>query len=429
MQTAIHFCSVLFEENLMLNPISAWDDKDEKVMFIVRTELPLENAAIQLVAEDKTIWESPLRLVPTAGLVHPFSADDDHSIVYVSSHFVTKANLKVETVNYSIQVVDALNETVINELPFMIEFFQEEKPQQSQPANLSVIDSILSADTTVSASVDNVTYSYIPTHGEAIVTTSVDSETDSFFATETFSEEPVEEVEIVAPVYTDELHYNVQLIAGILTAANQTDYSVDHKSQVEVALNEFQIVVEKMGTKYISVINDPSARPMFFLENGQFMKEWEGDFSSYLEWLKDQLSLMFNITLEESNSWEILLITENETVVENERVTIIDRAEAVSILNNYSAILDVTEEGTLLSLNFVDGAQVTVVFNNLTSIERLQEVLPSWEQLLAGNHILPTGLLCDPEVLQGLSEQLKEASSYRRTSLAWELVIQLSKLN
>ncbi len=459
-QTATHFCSITFSEKLVLNPINVWEEKDDKVMFVVRGEQPLEETVIQLVADNQIVWESPLRTAPKNAIQHPFSAEDDESIVYVSSHFVTSANLKVETAHYTVQLVQAVGQALIDEIPFTIEFF--EKELEESEADIDVLNRILatnsadeeseSAVTSTSGQVPFAAASFehsvftnetVPVEEtteqlEAIVekaSIELEEQSEEFVVDESEAyevcakEAEAEADESVEHIYTDELQYDIQIVSDILVAANETNYSIEQFSDIDVVLAQYEIVIEKMGNQYIAVINDPSLRPMFLLENGQFIKQWDEDFVSYLEWLKGQLTLMFNISVNESNNWTVLLIDEEEMSVDNEKVTVIDRTEVVSVLTNYPVILDVTELGTLLALNFENGVQSIFVFDDLTAIEELQDVLPKWQQVLNCTYILPTGLLANPAILEGLSEQLKEASDYHRTSLAWELVMKLIKDN
>lgn len=457
MQTAIHFCSVTFSNNLVLTPINAWEKQEDKVMFIVCTEEQLENAVIQLVADNTVVWESPLRLVPENGVEHPFTAEDDYSIEYISSRFATKVNLSVETEMYFVQVVNATENATISEMPFTIEFFRPEEQEES--INIETIHHILASDLDISSE-QNVETTIVEeestvvepsaTHAMNFIQNEVpvnvmqdateplnelvqehtesltelgEQPQDVANVTETeVEEQPVEQV------FSHELHYNPKIVGDILVAvATQTDYSVNYRSSVRTVMRDFPIVIEKIGEKYIAVINDPAARPMFFLENGKLIKEWTEGVNSYIEWLKDQLSLMFNISLEESSNWDILLIAEEEVAVENAKVVVANRYNLIAEITQYAAILDVTVAGSVLTLCFTDGATLTFQFANLTSIEQVQEVLPKWQEVLSGTYILPTGLLADPDVVEGLSDQLKKASKYRRTSLAWEYVIQLSK--
>ena len=143
MQAAIHFCAASMEEKIILRPISEWTEDVEQMMFIVRTEKPLQDAQVQLVTEGGIVWSSALRLEPDYGLDHPYKAADDQSLVYVSARIATKDDIVVSEPDYIVWV--AQEETVISEIPFRIAFLEAAPVEQESEIDFANISSILNS--------------------------------------------------------------------------------------------------------------------------------------------------------------------------------------------------------------------------------------------------------------------------------------------
>lgn len=250
-------------------------------------------------------------------------------------------------------------------------------------------------------------------------------------------EEKVAEMDLKVELFKNLTNYmplNVSLIKG--------------ESLKEYVSMKKSIVIEKIGNFYITVLNDFSNRPAYFLYNGEQIIEWNKSFEEYLAWMKNIVCKMYNITGDEMNRIEKLLIISEEEesiVIPEESIICVKRKEVIKgLLNKYSLIVDLTldscsiiyrdeENNNLFMETAALGIKEFVNESGIFTINKGAHGEPvnaaaQWVKHaenvfkpLVNVPVIFTGMAAFPSIYEDLANKFNMSSSLPFISLAWEI--------
>jgi hypothetical protein len=142
------------------------------------------------------------------------------------------------------------------------------------------------------------------------------------------------------------------LVKDFLVEGTPFFLSYDTCIQVEERPALPNIVVERIGNQYVTVLNDLMNRPIYFLPYGEHLHGEGKSINEYQTWLQEQLIKMYNIPVNEIEAYNILWITEEN--IDNS----ISRSDALSLLGDtYPSVFDNCNDETTLIITEEQGTQ------------------------------------------------------------------------
>lgn len=209
------------------------------------------------------------------------------------------------------------------------------------------------------------------------------------------------------------------------------------------------IVIEKIGNFYITVLNDFLSRLAYFIYNGEHIIEWNNSFEEYLSWMENIVSKMYNISTSELKGMEKLVIIKDEKEKVDsleENITWITRKEAIKNVNDkYADVIDLTSDYCCVNIKNQDDKKYLYIesqglgINNFVNEEFIAEIVNEMKQEeinetsrwinnaknvfapLLEKPVLFIGLAAFPGIYKGLANNFTPASELPFVSLAWEI--------
>ncbi|GMK41942.1 hypothetical protein PCCS19_50010 [Paenibacillus sp. CCS19] len=458
MSVSVHFCLARLEDQITLIPAISWDaDELKQAMVVIRSADRLEDWFVQIGLDNDILWSSRMRPAPSEGIIHPFTHEDDSKLLYISEKLLNREDLVMQSNYYDVVIISQDNQ--IFSIPLLVEWVG---PEETEPMDESSTDdydaeapleSILGDGEEEASLPATVQFESTGAVQESAYEESIQPESETQAEVDKNEDEPTTDHESPDHAVEDkeeeaEPSFSKERLGQFLSEVFSIDQShIIAGAKIERSFASlFQIVVEKVGSSYITVLNDVMVRPMYFMINGESIHQWEGGVTSYFDWLEGQIVKMLNISQAEYDQWQKLYIVEADEEPSPEelpRVTIITRQSALLKLQSvYPVLFDVTNTGVRVQLTFVEedkqisvraaGPMVSGVLQGCSYLTvtaeqeveiaiRINGMLENWFSPFGRVRIMMTGFGAIESIRKRLTGQFEYEGSYPNTNLAWEL--------
>lgn len=191
----------------------------------------------------------------------------------------------------------------------------------------------------------------------------------------------------------------------------------------QIIIVKKNIIIEKIGDVYITVLNNFAFRPVYLLDGEQEYTVWNGELDEYIVKISSIISKMYGLTKDEIESMEKLVVVEQHEEVETNLSNVVfsERKDVLKNLQSkYKAVVDLTEKEFKITYNFSDNMYMYAHSKALSLRE-----LNSWSEEaikvlepLKDEKILFTGMAALPENYDVLKNHFKTPENLTFVSLA-----------
>lgn len=435
--------ALLEQGNREVEVCSNWQLTYEKlgIFFIDSNETLDNNYTLSVMLNEKEIWKSTIRNLPEEGLALPFQSE----FMYISSKVLSSKDVPYGDGMLEVILFNADNQEVAVAI-LSIEDLREAEDcscNLEETMKLDYEKSIeqINVDPVIEGEEDNEEIEHFS-----------NAEVLEFSSSDVIQLEEIAKEEVVSSVEEIEetLDYKTRLFKNI-SQYTPVNFYLDTAQEKEEYLSlKKNIVIEKLGSFYITVLNDFQSRPVYFLYNGDQIIEWHNSLEEYILWMEDIIGKMYNIPPSEMKTIEKLIIVTNENEkIENplgENINWITREKAVENLSNkYNYIVDlnmnycriitkdeenkeilnITSEGLAMK-NFIDDVDMSLLIKkadlmvptvNYQWISCIKDIL----EPISEKSILFVGYAAFPMVYSQLSQGFNMVSELPFVSLSWEV--------
>lgn len=411
------------DENSRVETYLNWKlEKDDVGVFMVKTEEQLSQFDKIIVKKnEEIIWGSNIRLAPENNLELPFSTSQEN--IYISAKPIRATELPFGDGIYDLVLIS--REEEIGRGVIMIDERREEEDANSQQAKIYDIEDIISKrepqeqkktqeqEEVQAAKEIKPELKQIKPKVEEFV---LQEEAKPQIEPQVEIKEPEQIKDVISENFEDNKAMKTKLIEILSRFA---PVSVSLKSSESSHLADYSkndIIIEKTGNSYITVLNNFFGRANYLLRDEERVICWENSFENYMDWLKNILVKKYNLQLEDLNDLGIVVICDDEdqTIDPESGVEIVSRKTIIESIGKRSGqVVDlkddcsiyVESEGKALYINFEE-----------TRLKDALDFLENEPTLLIG--ITPEKL-AEGQIL----EDLRENKEVKITNLAWEASI------
>lgn len=411
------------DENSRVETYLNWKlEKDDVGVFMVKTEEQLSQFDKIIVKKnEEIIWGSNIRLAPENNLELPFSTSQEN--IYISAKPIRATELPFGDGIYDLVLIS--REEEIGRGVIMIDERREEEDANSQQAKIYDIEDIISKrepqeqkktqeqEEVQAAKEIKPELKQIKPKVEEFV---LQEEAKPQIEPQVEIKEPEQIKDVISENFEDNKAMKTKLIEILSRFA---PVSVSLKSSESSHLADYSkndIIIEKTGNSYITVLNNFFGRANYLLRDEERVICWENSFENYMDWLKNILVKKYNLQLEDLNDLGIVVICDDEdqTIDPEGGVEIVSRKTIIESIGKRSGqVVDlkddcsiyVESEGKALYINFEE-----------TRLKDALGFLENEPTLLIG--ITPEKL-AEGQIL----EDLRENKEVKITNLAWEASI------
>lgn len=389
---------------------------------MVKTEEQLSQFDKIIVKKnEEIIWGSNIRLAPENNLELPFSTSQEN--IYISAKPIRATELPFGDGIYDLVLIS--REEEIGRGVIMIDERREEEDANSQQAKIYDIEDIISKrepqeqkktqeqEEVQAAKEIKPELKQIKPKVEEFV---LQEEAKPQIEPQVEIKEPEQIKDVISENFEDNKAMKTKLIEILSRFA---PVSVSLKSSESSHLADYSkndIIIEKTGNSYITVLNNFFGRANYLLRDEERVICWENSFENYMDWLKNILVKKYNLQLEDLNDLGIVVICDDEdqTIDPESGVEIVSRKTIIESIGKRSGqVVDlkddcsiyVESEGKALYINFEE-----------TRLKDALDFLENEPTLLIG--ITPEKL-AEGQIL----EDLRENKEVKITNLAWEASI------
>lgn len=411
------------DENSRVETYLNWKlEKDDVGVFMVKTEEQLSQFDKIIVKKnEEIIWGSNIRLAPENNLELPFSTSQEN--IYISAKPIRATELPFGDGIYDLVLIS--REEEIGRGVIMIDERREEEDANSQQAKIYDIEDIISKrepqeqkktqeqEEVQAAKEIKPELKQIKPKVEEFV---LQEEAKPQIEPQVEIKEPEQIKDVISENFEDNKAMKTKLIEILSRFA---PVSVSLKSSESSHLADYSkndIIIEKTGNSYITVLNNFFGRANYLLRDEERVICWENSFENYMDWLKNILVKKYNLQLDDLNDLGIVVICDDEdqTIDPESGVEIVSRKTIIESIGKRSGqVVDlkddcsiyVESEGKALYINFEE-----------TRLKDALDFLENEPTLLIG--ITPEKL-AEGQIL----EDLRENKEVKITNLAWEASI------
>ena len=409
------------DENSRVETYLNWKlEKDDVGVFMVKTEKQLSQFDKIIVKKnEEMIWASNIRLAPEKNLELPYSTSEEN--IYISAKPIRATELPFGDNIYDIILIS--REEEIGRGVIMIDERREEEDKDTKQAKIYDIEDILSKQESGQEVQENqVEPTQFKQRLEECKTESQSrQEPDSQSETKAESEGEIKEAEQIKDVISEKFDDNKAMKTKLIEILSKFEpVSVSLKSSEGSHLVDYSkndIIIEKTGNSYITVLNNFFGRANYLLRDEERVICWENSFENYMEWLKNILIKKYNLQLEDLNDLGILVISDDEDQVidqEKNKLRLVSRRTVIESIGKRSGqVVDLKDDCSIYVE--IEGKALYINFEE----SRLKNAL----DFLENEPTLLIGVTPDKLVDGQLLEDLKENKEVKITNLAWEASI------